>query len=94
MDQPKIERVLRLMKMMTGNTNYTISDMAERLEISERSIYRYIDTFKESGFVVHRKEGGIFRLGKESRYFKDISQLIHFTDEEAHIVNKKYHLSE
>ena len=88
MDQPKIERVLRLMKMMTGNTNYTISDMAERLEISERSIYRYIDTFKESGFVVHRKEGGIFRLGKESRYFKDISQLIHFTDEEAHIVNE------
>lgn len=88
MDQPKIERVLRLMKMMTGNNNYTVEDMAARLGISYRSVYRYIETFKESGFVVQRKEGGIYRLGKESRYFKEISQLIHFTDEEAHIVNQ------
>ena len=87
MDQPKIERVLRLMKMMTGNNNYTVEDMAERLGTSYRSVYRYIETFKEAGFVVQRKEGGVYRLGKESRYFKDISQLIHFTDEEAHIVN-------
>ena len=87
MDQPKIERVLRLMKMMTGNSNYTIDDMAERLGISYRSVYRYIETFKEAGFVVHRK-GGVYKLGKESRYFREISQLIHFTDEEAHIVNQ------
>ena len=88
MDQPKIERVLRLMKMMTGNTNYTVEDMAERLGTSYRSVYRYIDTFKEAGFVVHKLEGGVYRLGKESRYFKEISQLIHFTDEEAYIVNQ------
>ena len=88
MDQPKIERVLRLMKMMAGNNNYTVEDMAERLGISYRSVYRYIETFKDSGFVVHRKDGGIYKLGKESRYFKEISQLIHFTDEEAHIVNQ------
>ena len=88
MEQPKIERVLRLMKMMTGNNNYTVEDMAERLGISYRSVYRYIDTFKEAGFVVQRKEGGIYKLGRESRYFKEISQLIHVTDEEAHIVNQ------
>jgi predicted DNA-binding transcriptional regulator YafY len=76
------------MKMMTGNNNYTVEEMAERLGISYRSVYRYIETFKESGFVVQRKEGGIYKLGKESRYFKEISQLIHFTDEEAHIVNQ------
>ena len=88
MEQPKIERVLRLMKMMTGNNNYTVEDMAERLGTSYRSVYRYIETFKDAGFVVQRKEGGIYKLGKESRYFKEISQLIHFTDEEAHIVNQ------
>ncbi len=88
MDQPKIERVLRLMKMMTSGNRYTVEELAERLDTSYRSIYRYIDTFKEVGFVVHKEEGGVYRLGKESRYFKDISQLIHFTDEEAHIVNQ------
>lgn len=88
MEQPKIERVLRLMKMMTGNTNYTVEDMAEYLGVSYRTIYRYIETFKDSGFVVQRIDGSIYKLAKESRYFKEISQLIHFTDEEAHIVNK------
>ena len=76
------------MKMMTSGNRYTVEELAERLDTSYRSIYRYIDTFKEVGFVVHKEEGGVYRLGKESRYFKDISQLIHFTDEEAHIVNQ------
>ncbi len=88
MNQPKIERLLRLMKLMTGNVNYTVEDLAERLDTSYRSIYRYIDTFKDAGFVVHKLDGGVYKLGKESRYFQDISQLVHFTDEEAHIVNQ------
>lgn len=80
--------MLRLMKLMTANVNYTVNDLAERLGTTYRSIYRYIDTFKDAGFVVQKLEGGIYKLGKESRYFKDISQLVHFTDEEAHIVNQ------
>lgn len=88
MDQPKIERLLRLMKLMTGNVNYTINDLAVRLNTSYRSIYRYIESFKDAGFVVQKLDEGVYKLGKESPYFKDISQLIHFTDEEAHIVNQ------
>ena len=88
MDQPKLERMLRLMKLMTGNVNYTVNDLAERLDTSYRSIYRYIETFKDAGFGVQKLDGGVYKLGKESRYFKEISQLVHFTDEEAHIVNQ------
>jgi predicted DNA-binding transcriptional regulator YafY len=76
------------MKLMTGNVNYTVNDLAERLDTSYRSIYRYIETFKDAGFVVQKLDGGVYKLGKESRYFKEISQLVHFTDEEAHIVNQ------
>ena len=85
MDQPKIERLLRLMKMLTANNRYTIDDLAEKLETSPRTIYRYIDTFREAGFVV-KKSGNYIKLDKQSPYFKDISQLVHFTDEEAHIL--------
>ena len=88
MEQAKIERLLRLMKLMTGNVNYTVNDLAERLETSYRSIYRYIESFKDAGFVVQKLEGGVYKLSKESPHFKDISQLVHFTDEEAHIVNQ------
>lgn len=85
MDQPKIERMLRLMQMLTANHSYTIKDIAERLEMSVRTIYRYIDTFREAGFVI-KKKNDFIRLDKSSPYFKDISELIHFTEEEAYIL--------
>ena len=87
MDQPKIERLLRLMKMLTTNTTYTVDDLAERLDMSRRTIYRYIETFREAGFVI-KKSGNHIRLDKESPHFKDISQLVHFTEEEAVILKR------
>ena len=87
MDQPKIERMLRLMKMLTANTTYTIDDIADRLDMSRRTIYRYIDTFREAGFVI-KKSSSYIRLDKESPHFKDISQLVHFTEEEAVILKR------
>lgn len=87
MDQPKIERLLRLMKMLTTNTTYTVDDLAERLSMSRRTVYRYIDTFREAGFVI-KKSGDHIRLDKESPHFKDISQLVHFTEEEAVILKR------
>ncbi len=87
MDQPKVERMLRLMMLLAGNVNYTVNELADKLDTSYRSIYRYIDTFKEAGFVVH-KSGEYYHIAKESRFFKDISQLVHFTDEEAYMVNR------
>ena len=85
MDQPKLERLLRLMKLLTANTTYDIDQLAERLQMSRRTVYRYIDTFREAGFVI-KKSGEHIRLDKESPHFKDISQLIHFTEEEAVIL--------
>ncbi len=87
MDQPKIERMLRLMKMLTANTLYTVDDVAERLGMSRRTVYRYIDTFREAGFLI-KKSGNRIRLDKESPHFKDISQLVHFTEEEAAILKR------
>ena len=49
MDQPRIERMLRLMRYMSGNINYSVEELAEKLDMSERTIYRYIDTFRGAG---------------------------------------------
>lgn len=87
MDQPKLERLLRLMKLLTANTTYNVGQLAERLSMSRRTVYRYIDTFREAGFVL-KKSGDCIRLDKESPHFKDISQLVHFTEEEAVILKR------
>ena len=73
------------MKMLTANTTYNVDQLAEKLDMSRRTIYRYIDTFREAGFVI-KKTGDCIRLDKESPHFRDISQLVHFTEEEAHIL--------
>jgi predicted DNA-binding transcriptional regulator YafY len=87
MDQPKIERLLRLIKMMSGHENYTIDQLADKLGTSYRSIYRYIDTFKECGFVVLKVRSNVYKLGKMPKTHLDLKNLIYFSEEEAYIVN-------
>ena len=85
MDQPKLDRQLRLMMILTGNHSLTLAQIAERFDTTGRTIYRYIDTFREAGFVI-KKVDGYYRIDKSSPYFKDISSLVHFTEEEAYIL--------
>ena len=54
MDQPKVERMLRLMQYLTGNVNYTLEEICEKLDMSRRTFFRYLDTFKSAGFAVQR----------------------------------------
>ena len=87
MEQPKVERTLRLMKLMTGNTVYTVADLAEKLDTSYRSIYRYIDSFKEAGFAVRKVRSGVYELVAMGRRARDLDRLVYFSDEEAGIIN-------
>ncbi len=73
------------MMLLTSNSTYTLTQLADKLSTSERSIYRYIETFRDAGFVIKKKEN-VYRIDKSSPYFKDISQLVHFTEEEAYIL--------
>jgi len=87
MDQPKIERMLRLLIMLTGNVLYTVDELSDRLDMSQRTVYRYIDTFRNAGFVIKRKEN-IYKIDKTSPYLQEINSTLHFTTEEAHILKK------
>lgn len=87
MELHKFERQLRLMMMLTQNRNYTLEELGKRLDMSARNVYRYIEAFKMAGFVV-RKRGKFYYLDKSSPYFKDITSLVHFTEEEAYVLKR------
>ena len=87
MDKPKMERLLRLMKLLSGNVNYTIDELSRKLEMSPRTIYRYIDTFKAAGFSVTKIFGDTYKLGKMPKNTVDLDKLIYFSEEEAYLVN-------
>ena len=74
------------MRLMTGNAYLSVEELAEKLDTSYRSIYRYIDTFKELGFAVEKIHGNVYRLVKMPAPFKDLTKLVYFSDEEAKVL--------
>ena len=88
MDQPKISRLLRLIVLMSGNHVYTVDQLADKLDTSQRTIYRYIDTFKEAGFAVEKVDDYKYRLLSIGGGVKDLRDIVYFSPEEAFIVNR------
>lgn len=86
MDQPKIERMLRLMRLLSGSVNFTVEEIAEKMDTSYRTVYRYIDTFKDAGFVVEKLHGSVYRMLKMPKSAKDLENLVYFSEEEAKVV--------
>ena len=87
MDQPKIERMLRVMQLLSSNTKYTLDELARKLDLSKRSLFRYIDTFKNAGFVVQRIDEGVYKMTTYNKEFSDLSQLVYFSEEEAIVIS-------
>ncbi|MFH2143811.1 MAG: HTH domain-containing protein [Bacteroidota bacterium] len=89
-DQPKQERILRIFSLLSGNRLYSIEELADRLEISSRTIYRYIETIKNAGYIIENKNNK-FCIDKSDSNGKQLSDLLHFSEEEAHILSKAIH---
>lgn len=87
-EQTKIAKLLRLMKSLTGNVSRTIDQLALEMGTTPRTVYRYIDTIRDAGFVVNKLYGNVFAMGKVARGLSDFNKLIYFTKEEAYIAAK------
>ena len=78
MNQPKVVLALRLMKMLQNNKTLTIDEIAAQLEVVPRTIYRYIDTFKESGFSVVNITRNIYSLVEMPQPSPEFDKLVYF----------------
>ena len=68
--------------LMQTNRKYTVSDLARLLEVDRRTIYRYIHTFNEAGFVVETGQHYV-RLAHTTQVHRQLSELLYFNQEEA-----------
>ena len=96
MELEKFARQLKLMLLLTQNRLLSIEEICNRVSMSRRSVYRYIDAFKSMGFVV-KKEGTRYRLDHSSPFFREIVTGIQFTEAEgvalSQILNSVYNNS-
>ena len=88
MEQSILRRALQLIALLSGPRIYTIKELADKLEISQRTVYRYLDTFKEAGFALEKVADYQYRLLSVGGGVSDISNILYFSDEEAYLVNK------
>lgn len=85
MDQsPRIEAVLQVIKYM--REPHTVTELAELMNTTYRSVYRYIDAFNAAGFPVVKK-GKTYCLSKHSKAYREFSDLLSFSEEEAYVIN-------
>jgi proteasome accessory factor C len=89
-DQAKFQKMLEVLLMLDCQYGRSISELSERFEVSQRTIYRYFDTFRNVGFVINNQDG-YFKINKEESTARDISDLLHFTGEESFILSKAIH---
>lgn len=87
MELDKFARQLRLMVMLTQNRSTTIEEVSNMLNMSKRSIYRYIDAFKNMGFIV-KKEGTRYRLDHTSPFFQSLADIVQFNETEALTISR------
>jgi beta-lactamase class A len=82
LNQHKILRVLKLISYLEQSPSKTIGHLAEILESTERTVYRYFDLIRECGFDLQRDEHNRFYI------VDDRSNGVRFTDEEAKFLNE------
>lgn len=83
----KIERLLTILKLLSSNIGYSYKQLSERVDVTERTIRRYLKSFEIAGLFVENNNG-YFRLEKSTPYHKDIYSLLHFSEEEANLLNE------
>ena len=82
MRHDKLERELNLLMLLTENHNYTVPDICERIGISRRNLYYYLEFFRDAGFIVENVRP-YYRISKDSPFFKKMDAIVHFSEDEA-----------
>lgn len=82
MRHDKLEKEMNLMLLLTENHRYDVDAICDRMGISRRMLYYYLESFRDWGFKVE-KNGRVYSLDRESPFFKHLFETINFTEEEA-----------
>lgn len=77
-NQHKLYRVFRLINLLRSRPSKSIAHLAELLDTSERTIYRYLDMLTEVGFQIERTA-----IGKVQMDGGELGQAFSFTADES-----------
>lgn len=75
---------LQMVQLLSGNTFYTVREMAEHLEINQRSAYELLSKLRDSQlFYISKHSGHTYGIRHDSPFFNHIREQIHLSYDEA-----------
>lgn len=87
MRHDKLDRELQLILLLTENRSYSIEQICEKLDMSKRNVYYYLDFLRDTGFKLE-KYGKRWSIDRSSPFFGKLIEKISFTEEEAIIIRR------
>ena len=79
-NQNRIYRVFRLINLLKSTPAKSIKRLSESMEVSERSLYRYLELLAEVGFEIQKDSS--------NRYYLNHDHIESFTKEEAELISQ------
>lgn len=78
----KYGRELDLILLLTENASYTAQQLADRLGITRRNVYYYLEYLRDCGFQL-LKSGSTYRIERSSPFFRRLHENIALSEDEA-----------
>lgn len=88
MEHASIYRIFRMLEMLGSNVDYTTPELTERLDVCERSTYRYIETLKLAGCSIIKKDKNVHKLVKIPLEGIRLEELVLISSEEAYLIHR------
>ena len=79
--------------LLSGHRRYTLVELMEKFEQSDRTIYRHLEEIENAGFVLNRRDG-TYQLQSDNDAVRSLKKLLHFSEEEAFLLYKTIGLLE
>lgn len=87
MRHDKLDKELQLIMLLTENHSYSVEQICDKLDMSRRNLYYYLEFLKEAGFRME-KHGRCWSIDRSSPFFGRLIERISFTEEEAIIIRR------
>jgi predicted DNA-binding transcriptional regulator YafY len=87
MRHDKLDRELKLLLLLIENHNYTVPEICDRIGISRRNLYYYLEFFRDIGFKVENTKP-YYRIRKDSPWFRKLNAAVQFSEDEALLMHQ------
>jgi len=80
MDQVMVNRMIRVLYLLADNLNHTVDEIADKAQTCPRTVYRYLQAFKDAGLKVICRYGSVYKIEKWWNLCNDKEPARHKTD--------------